>query len=189
MRVLVVDAYRDDQPGKVLLTTALATLASAGHELQHLDLGASGFSPFMTEAERRSYETVGGNIIADDVKASVEQIRAADAIVFGYHTTARTVPALLKGWLERTMVPGVGFVLNADNKVRPGLTSVRRLGAVTTTPHDRKATLVAGDAGRRTLMRSFRANCGPRCQSTFVSIHVDEVATGGNRIERAFRRW
>lgn len=189
MRVLVIDAFRADQPGKPLLEAAAGVLTASGHDVHRIDLEASGFPMFMTAEERRRYHDVDDNVCCPHVAASVEQIKAAEAVLFGYRTTLHTVPAHLKGWLERTMLPGVGFVLNDDNKVRPGLSSVRRIGAVTTTPHDRRATLLAGDNGRRTLMRSFRANCSSRCRRTYVAIRDSEVAAGAGRVEEAFSRW
>jgi len=189
MRVLIVDAFRAEQPGKPLLATASAVLSASGHDVRRIDLEASGFPMFMTSEERVRYHDVGDNICCPHVAASVDEIRAAQAVLFGYQTTVHTVPAHLKGWLERTLVPGVGFVLNEDDMVRPGLTGVRRVGAITTTRHNRRASLVAGDNGRRTLMRSFRANCGARCRRTYVSVHDAELAGGAKRVERAFNRW
>jgi len=189
MRVLIVDAFRADQPGKSLLDTAAATLAAAGYDVHRIDLEASGFPMFMTAEERVRYHEEDNNICCPHVEASVAQIKAADAVVFGYQTTLHTIPPHLKGWLERTMLPGVAFVLNEKNKVRPGLSGVRRIGAITTTPHRRRATWTAGDNGRRTLMRSFRANCNARCRRTYVSIHDSALDAGAARVERAFRRW
>lgn len=189
MRVLIVDAFRADQAGKPLIDTATAALTGAGHEVHRIDLEASGFPMVMTEEERRCYDDVGDNICCPHVAASVEETQAAQAVIFGYQTTVHTIPAHLKGWLERSMLPGVAFVFNEDNKVRPGLGSLRRLGAITTTPHGRRATWSAGNPGRRTIMRSFRANCGFRVRSTYVSIQDRDLADGDARVERAFRRW
>ena len=189
MNVLIVDAFLADQPGKGLLDIADERLARSGHEVQRIDLESSGFPTFMTAEERRRYHDVGDNICCPHVSASVDAVRAADAVLFGYATTLHTVPAALKGWLERTLLPGVGFVLNDDNKVRPGLPSVTRVGAITTTPHGRRATLTAGDLGHRTLMRSFRANCSSRCRRTFVSVHDAQLDEGNERVRQAFRRW
>jgi NAD(P)H dehydrogenase (quinone) len=43
---------------------------------------------------------------------------------FGY-------PAILKGFLDRVFLPGVSFRL-VDGKVKPNLTHIRKLAAVTT---------------------------------------------------------
>ena len=192
MRVLVVDAFAADQPGKRLLDHGIAHLADRGHEIDRVDLVASGFPRFMTEEERRRYHDAD-NVCCPHVEASVRMARAADAVLFGYHTTMFTIPAHLKGWLERTMLPGVAFVFDDRQRVRPGLTSVRRVGAITTTPHPRSTMRSVGDNGRRTLMRSFRANCGRRCRRSFVSVNDVDLAADVDgataRVERALARW
>jgi hypothetical protein len=58
---------------------------------------------------------------------------ARRALVFVYPTWWSGLPAILKGWLERVLVPGVGFVLDErTNKVRPGLGQVRHLVGIST---------------------------------------------------------
>ena len=39
-------------------------------------------------------------------------VKQAEALVFVYPTWWSTMPAILKGWLERVLVPGVGFVFD-----------------------------------------------------------------------------
>lgn len=192
MQILMVDAFPEGAPGKRLLDIAVASLERRGHDIERVDLLASSFPPFMTERERRRYHN-DDNVCCPHVETSLALVRSAEAVLFGYPTTMFTVPAHLKGWLERAMLPGVAFVLNEKNKVRPGLVSVRRVGAITTTPHDRSTMRSVGDNGRRTLMRSFRANCASRCRRTFVSIHEPVVASDPNRaaqrVERALSSW
>lgn len=189
MRVLVVDSFARDEPGKHLVDHAVQLLIARGHGLDRIDLLGTDFPRFMTEEERRRYHDVGDNVCCPHVAASVESIRAADAVLFGYPTTMFTIPAHLKGWLERTMLPGVGFVLNERHQVRPGLPSVRRIGAITTTPHSRTRMRAVGDNGRHTLMRSFRANCASRCRRSFLSVADVDIADGVRRVERTFRAW
>lgn len=189
MRVLAVDAFDHDEPGKALVDHAVDLLTARGHTVDRIDLGASGFPRFMTEEERRCYHDVGDNVCCPHVESSVESVRAAEAVLFGYPTTVFTIPALLKGWLERTMLPGVGFVLNEKHQVRPGLPAVHRIGAITTTPHSRATMRSVGDNGRHTLMRSFRANCASRCRRSFLSVGEADVDEAGRRVERTFSRW
>ncbi len=188
MKILVVDAFHREQRGKQLVDHGVAVLERRGHDVDRLDLLASGFPRFMTEEERRRYHD-DDNVCCPHVEASVSLVQSAEAVLFGYPTTMFTIPAHLKGWLERTMVPGVGFVLNDKNKVRPGLTQVRRVGAITTTPHDRRKMRSVGDNGRLTLMRSFRTNCASRCRRSFLSIHDSDVEFASGRVEQTFRRW
>jgi putative NADPH-quinone reductase len=67
---------------------------------------------------------------------------------FGY-------PAILKGFFDRVFLPGVSFRLEAG-RVRPNLTHVRRLAAVTTYGGTRMRAILAGDPPRHVVRRALR---------------------------------
>ena len=71
-------------------------------------------------------------------------VKQAEALVFVYPTWWSTMPAILKGWLERVMVPGVGFVLDEKQHVRRGLKQVRRIVGIST--YGSLAAVREGDA-------------------------------------------
>ena len=188
MRVVLIDAYPLDDPDRVVVETAIDTLAGQGHTVEHIDLAAQGFDPFMSAAERAAYHT-DEPLVTDETRAAAALIDQAEALLFCYPTTTFTVPALLKGWLERVLVLGVAFVFDDKGRVAPGMTQVRRLGVVTTTPHGWVATRRQRDLGRRTIMWTLRLNCNRWCRRTFVSL---PQASGSQRIakvERALARW
>ncbi|MEM9562132.1 MAG: NAD(P)H-dependent oxidoreductase [Actinomycetota bacterium] len=190
MRVLVIDAFEPDDPDRMMAERAVATLTANGHDVDHLDLAGDGFEPFMSSGERAAYHT-DQPLVGDDTRASADLVRAADALLFCYPTTTFTVPARLKGWLERVLVLGVAFVFDDKGRVSPGMTQVRRLGVLTTTPHGRRATRRHGDLGRRTIMWTLRLNCNRLCRRTFVSAARGAGAdpAAGRRVERAIGRW
>lgn len=193
MRVLLLDAYEPDDPDRAVADVAVEALGGRGHEVDRLDL--AGTEQFMSAAEHAAYHS-DEPVVSDDVRDSVDRLRRAGGLLFCYPTMAFTVPARLKGWLERTLVPGVGFVFDRNHRIRRGMTNIRRVGAVTTSPHDRRARMRARDGGRRTTVRTMRLCSHSRCRVTFVSlpagtgaaadgIGADETA----RIRRGLRNW
>lgn len=140
----------------------------------------------MSTAERGAYHEPEP-LMAAETKAAAKAVGDADALLFCYPTTTFTVPAVLKGWLERVLVPGVAFVFDAKDRVAPGMTNVRRLGVVTTTPHGWLTTKRARDQGRRTILWTLRLSCHRLCRRTFASMPVGSVDQA--RITRALRRW
>lgn len=195
MRVLLLDAYEPDDPDRAVVDVAVETLGGRGHELDVLDL--SGTDQFMSAAEHAAYHS-DEPVVSDDVRDSVARLRQAGGLLFCYPTVAFTVPARLKGWLERTLVPGVGFVFDRNNRIRRGMTNIRRVGAVTTSPHDRRARMRARDGGRRTTVRTMRLCSHSRCRVTFVSLPAgagagaaaDGIgAAEAARIRRGLRNW
>lgn len=188
MRVLLIDGYRPNDADHVVATLAAEALTAAGHEVEHLTLDADGFEPFMSEAERAAYhESVP--LIAEETIAGAAALKRAEGLLFCYPTTTFTVPAMVKGWLERVLVPGVAFVFDDAGRVAPGMTNIRRLGVVTTSPHGWLATRRARDLGRRTILWTLRLSCHRLCRRTFVSMRSGRGAHGAARIERALRRW
>ncbi len=188
MRVLLLDAYDPDDPDRAVVVTAMDALRDRGHEVDRLDL--SGTDQFMSAAEHAAYHSEEP-IVSDDVRDSVDRLRRAGGLLFCYPTVAFTVPARLKGWLERTMVPGVGFVFDRNNRIRRGMANIRRVGSVTTSPHGHLARMRARDGGRRTTVRTMRLCSHSRCRVTFVSLPTGAGATGAgaDRIGRALRSW
>lgn len=190
MRVLLIDAFPVDDPDRVVADRAAEVLAGAGHEVDRLDLVADGFAPFMSPEERAAYES-DQPLVSDDTRAAAALVTEAEALLFCYPTTTYTVPAVLKGWLERVMVLGVAFVFDDRGRVAPGLGKVRRLGVITTTRHAWLDTRRHRDGGRRTIMWTLRLNCHRLCRRTWVSVSAGSgsSARARRRIERTLARW
>ena len=154
MLALVVVAHPStDSYCRVLATRAQAGLRSAGHEVAVLDLYELGFRTAMTPDERHAYH--GDSPILDPMVAEhAALVQRAEAIVFVYPTWWSGLPAMLKGWLERVLVPGVGFVLDErTNKVRPGLGQMRRLVGISTYGSPKWYVRIVNDNGRRIVTR------------------------------------
>ena len=95
-----------------------AALAANGHTVHLLDLYALGFRAAMSADERRAYH--GEQPIIDPLVAEhAALVRACEALVFVYPTWWSAMPAILKGWLERVLVPGVGFDVRRQGQSRP----------------------------------------------------------------------
>ena len=186
MRVLLLDAYDPDDVSRRVVDETVAELEAGRHEVDLL--AVHDFNAVMSEAERFAYHS-DQPVISDDVRDSAERLQAAEALLFCYPTMAFNVPATLKGWLERVMVPGVAFVFDEAHRVRPGMQNIRRIGAVTTSPHGRLARFRARDAGKRTTARTLRLSANKRCRTTFVSVPSPADDEGIARIRKALSRW
>jgi putative NADPH-quinone reductase len=138
---------------------AVAALGGRGWQVDDFDLNAEGFQPVLTAAERRGYHEVDAN--AGPVRDYVERLRAADALVMVFPVWNFGYPAILKGFLDRVFLPGVSFRLE-DGKVRPNLTNIRRLAAVTTYGGTRLRAVLAGDPPRKCVTRAVWHVCRPR---------------------------
>ena len=159
-RALVLYAHPCPESFSASLHDAtVETLAARGWEVDDCDLNAEGFQPVLTEVERRGYHEAPANI--GPVAEYVARLQAADALVMVFPVWNFGYPAILKGFLDRVFLPGVSFRLE-DGKVRPNLTHIRRLAAVTTYGGTRMRAMLAGDPPRKCVRRAVWHVCRPR---------------------------
>jgi len=126
-------------------------LQGRGWEVDDCDLNAEGFSPVLTEAERRGYHDLATN--CGPVQPYVDRLLAAQALVLVFPVWNFGFPAILKGFFDRVFLPGVSFRLE-EGRVRPNLTHIRKLAAVTTYGGTRMRALMAGDPPRHVVKRA-----------------------------------
>jgi len=179
-RALVLYAHPCPESfSSALHATVVARLGQAGWEVDDCDLNAEGFSPVLTEKERRGYHEVGANVAP--VAGYVARLRAADALVMVFPVWNFGYPAILKGFLDRVFLPGVSFRLE-DGKVKPNLTHIRKLAAVTTYGGTRMRAVLAGDPPRRSVTRAVWHVCRPK-KMRYLALYdmnrADDAARAG----------
>jgi NAD(P)H dehydrogenase (quinone) len=186
MHAVVILAHPNpDSYTHELARRAVSGLSSAGHEVTLLDLAAIGFRAAMSPSERAAYHT--DDPIQDPmIEEHARLITSVDAVVFVYPTWWGGLPALLKGWLDRVLVPGVGFRFDdKTGKVRPGLTNVRRIVGITTYGSPRWYVKLINDCGRRSLLRTLRLSCGLKTKTTWLPLYAIDTEDHTGRTEFA----
>ena len=177
-RALVLAAHPvPDSFNQALHARVVETLRDRGWEVDDCDLYAEGFDPVMSESDRRNYHEVPSNI--EPVKDYVERLRAADALVMVFPVWNFGYPAMLKGFLDRVFLPGVSFRLE-DGKVRPNLTKIRRLAAVTTYGGTWMRAMLVGDPPRKCVTRAVWHVCRPSAME-YLALYDMNRATDAHR--------
>lgn len=182
LRYLVVFAHPDpDSFSAALCAAAVKGLRAAGHHVDLIDLYAEDFDPRLSHDERVAYESPTPMLSAQVVRYA-ELVREAQGLVFVYPTWWWGMPAILKGWLDRVLVPGVSFVLDpVTNKVKPGLGQLRHVAGISTYGSSRTAMRIFNDGGRRNVLRCVRALAPPmRCRSSWLGLYgLDRSSAAG----------
>lgn len=186
MRVVVVVAHPDPNSfTHAIATTARAALTEHGHEVTVLDLYAEEFRTAMSPDERHAYHSE--RPLLDPVaERHAGLVKQTEAFVFVYPTWWSTMPAILKGWLERVMVPGVGFVFDERHHVRRGLTQTRRIVGISTYGSRWWYVKAMHDNGRRTLLRALRLNTAVITRRSWLGLY--EIDRRTNEQRTAFLR-
>ncbi len=184
MRALVVHAHPVAESfNRSLNKFVCATLEEQGHEVRNLDLYTENFMPVLSPAERRAYHDEGDNVAP--VRAHLEHLAWCTGLVFVYPTWWYSQPAILKGWLDRVLVPHVTFTMPVGNKpVQPLMQHIGCLGGVSTYGAPWLWTRWVGDPGRRIIMRGIRALVHPRAKTFWAALYKMDSSTPESR--RAF---
>ena len=159
---------------------AISGLRAAGHTVDLIDLAAEHFNPVMSTSEWNTYQQGNGDVPVG-LERDVALVKSAEIIVFVYPTWWGGLPAQLKGWLERVMLPGTAFVFNENNKVRPGLRNIQRIHIASTFGSPWLYVRFVNDNGRRILARAFRMNTSLRTKVSTSSLYAMDTATDASR--------
>ena len=191
MNILVIYAHPSgDSLNAEILDRVKSVFSTANFRVR--DLNAEGFDPVLTLERYSCYNDPVVNPKA--VEEYAADLEWTDALIFVYPTWWYGLPAILKGWLERVMSPGVAVNLDADGKpAGPRLNHIKVLGAIVTYGAPWWWTRFIGDPGRRTLMRGVRWLCMPWCRTFWIAhynIHKKsrrKVEAGLDKMERKLR--
>lgn len=123
MHVLLVYAHPEPVSFNAALRDAtVETLKKQGHDVVVSDLYAMRFDPIFKKEDflarqnlevfrpypeaLRACET---KTFAPDISAEMEKVRRADLIIFQYPIWFSSMPAILKGWIDRVFQAGFAF--------------------------------------------------------------------------------
>ena len=123
MNVLIVYAHPEpDSYNGALLAAARETLRAAGHQLTVSDLYAQGFNPVagpgdVTERMNPERFNLGmeqlgaakSGAFTAEVQAELDKLLAADLLILQYPMWWFSMPAIMKGWIDRVFACGVAY--------------------------------------------------------------------------------
>lgn len=146
MRVLIVFAHPEPHSfGHALLDRGVETLRGQGHEVQVSDLYAMGFNPVASGADfterrfpdalqydREQKQASQKHTFAPDIQAELDKLLWCDQLILQFPLWWFSVPAILKGWIDRVFVNGTVYGAGGRRFDRGGLQGRRAMLAITT---------------------------------------------------------
>ncbi|WP_347168893.1 NAD(P)H-dependent oxidoreductase [Pseudomonas salmasensis] len=120
MHALIVVAHHDPQSLTHSVAAEVAAgLTASGHTFEMADLAAEGFDPRYSAADHSVHRTRA--VPPADVLAEQARIDRADALVLVFPIYWWSMPALLKGWVDRVFVNGWAIDYGPDTPVQKKL--------------------------------------------------------------------
>ena len=179
MNVLVLYAHPVETSFNAALHRLIVErLTAAGHKVDDCDLYAEGFDPRLTRAERLGYQDEASN--TESVRAYVERLLAADALVLSFPVWNFGYPAILKGFFDRVFLPGVSFRL-VEGKVWPSLHNIGKVAAITTYGGSRWRAMLMGNPPRKLVNRVLRATVKPGASVSYLAHYSMNLSTDETR--------
>ncbi|GAA3205987.1 NAD(P)H-dependent oxidoreductase [Nonomuraea roseoviolacea subsp. carminata] len=128
-----------DSFNRALFDAVVDELRGRDVDVRAHDLYAEGFDPALSAAETETVDEVAPS--ADDlVQAHRSEVAELDALVFVHPNWWGMPPAILAGWVQRVLVPGVAYKLGTAEGEPAGLLKAGRALVLNTsdTPADRE---------------------------------------------------
>jgi NAD(P)H dehydrogenase (quinone) len=134
MKVLLVFAHPEPRSlNGALRDVALEELAAQGHEVRVSDLYADGWKSAVDRADfpalapgarlkvpAASREGFAAGTLTEDVRAEQEKLLWADALILQFPLWWFTMPAILKGWVDRVYAYGFAYGVGEHSDTRWG---------------------------------------------------------------------
>jgi putative NADPH-quinone reductase len=180
MRVLVIFAHPVETSFNAALhRTILETLGNR-HEVRDIDLYADDFDPRLSRRERLDYHDTSINQ-PPELGKYIDALRWAECVVFCFPVWCFGLPAILKGFFDRVMMPGVGFDIDGA-LVTPKLQNIRRVVAVTTYGRDLwRVKIGVGDLPKAHITRYFRWFCAKDVKISYLAHYHMNISTDASR--------
>jgi putative NADPH-quinone reductase len=181
MRALVVYCHPNpDSFTAAVRNVVTGELSAAGAELRVIDLYDAVFDPVLCQEQLERYEDPERN--RQSLDQDISAIEWCDTLIFVYPTWWYGLPAVLKGWLDRVLVPGLAFEMpDHGGVIKPGLTHIHRLGVFTTCGASWWLTQMVGSPGKRTILRGVRILCARGCRTAFAAHYLMDSSTAESR--------
>ena len=158
---------------------ALDGLRAAGHNVDLLDLYAEGFDPVLSEDARRHYHDTSRN--RSGLEDYVRRLQSAEALVVQFPVWCFGMPAMLKGFLDRMIMPGVAFDISDPARVKPMLGNIRRITGIVTYGRPWWMALAMSDPPRKIVKRYLAWFANRRARIDYHALYHMNVATASQR--------
>ena len=158
---------------------ALAALADAGHQVDLLDLYAEKFDPVLSEEGRRHYHDPSRN--RTGLEDYIARLTSAEALIVQFPTWCFGPPAMLKGFFDRMIMPGVAFDISDPAHVKPMLRNIKSIAGIVTYGRPRYMALWMSDPPRKFVTRYVRWFTGGNARADYHALYHLNVATDTQR--------
>jgi NAD(P)H dehydrogenase (quinone) len=123
MNILIIHAHHEARSfNAAMKDMALAELRAQGHVVEVSDLYAMNWNPVASAADFGSRanpdylvyaleqrDNLKHGTLAPDIRAELDKLLRADLVIFNFPVYWFSMPAIMKGWIDRVLVSGICY--------------------------------------------------------------------------------
>lgn len=192
MHILIVHAHNEPQSfNSAMKNLAVEELHAQGHDVEVSDLYAMGWNPIASAADFGSranskYLTYAleqrhnhsQHTLVPDIQEELSKLLKADLVIFNFPIYWFSMPAIMKGWIDRVLISGVCYGGKRFYD-QGGLAGKKAMLAITIggQPHMLVEDGVHGELNDmlRPILRGTLAYTGMTVLPTYVAHHVPYI--------------
>jgi NAD(P)H dehydrogenase (quinone) len=204
-KILLVHAHPNPESfSAVIAQTFIDSATNAGHEVRRISLYSHPtdptkcFRPNISRLERENYFYFSNSNTQDndkkshyeldaEVKNHINLLQWCDTLVFVYPTWWLNTPASLKGFFDRTLLPGFtwDFPSNEGSSsdispvsgLLPKLNNIKCIIGISTYGATNTLVLLGGDNGRQMISSGIRHTICPNASVLWKAMYGADTAT------------
>lgn len=155
---------------------ALSSLTTKAHVVDLADLYHDDFQPALTARQREIYFESPQNEAG--IGDYADRLRSAEALVVQFPTWCFGPPAMLKGFFDRVLIPGVAFDPQTS---KPSLDNLKKIVGVVTYGQSWTAAMWMGEAPRKTVTRFLPWFTGGKAKAAYHALYRIDDSTDAER--------
>ena len=173
MNILYIYAHQELASfNAALKTTALETLENTGHEVKVSDLYAMKFKPVLDASDflqrknkdilRLFPEQINASktgTFVPDIMEEMDKVKWADLLIFQFPIYFTSMPAIMKGWLDRIFAAGFAFDPITQGVYDKGLLKGKKVMMTITTGADESLYSKGGAHGDINDLLKYITHC------------------------------
>jgi NAD(P)H dehydrogenase (quinone) len=205
-KILLIHSHPvPDSYSAAIAKTFIDAATIAGHEVRRISLyehpsdPTQCYRPNLSREERENYfslldsnesekqDTKKIYRLAPEVQNHVELLQWCDTLVIVYPTWWMNTPASLKGFFDRTLVPGLTWEFPSKTGsagalgLVPNLTNIERIVGISTYGANQTLVALAGDNGRCMISNAVRHSVCPNASVMWMGLYGVDTATSEQR--------
>lgn len=193
MHILIIHAHNESQSfNTAMKNLAVEELQNQGHSVEVSDLYAMNWNPVASAAdfgsranseyltyalEQRHNHSL--QTLAPDIQLELDKMMKADLVIFSFPIYWFSMPAIMKGWIDRVLISGVCYGGKRFYD-QGGLVGKKAMLAITIggQPHMLLDNGVHGDLNDmlRPILRGTLAYTGMEVLPSFIAHHVPYIS-------------